>query len=68
MTSSTPLIGQPPPSPQSPPIPHPPIGFFFFGGGGGQSGGANGWRVCYQLGLPRLVLSAFALKSNMLAK
>ena len=29
--------------------------FFFFG----QSGGASRWRVCYQQGLPRLVLYSF---------
>ena len=27
----------------------------------GQSGGASRWRVCYQRGLPRLVLAYFGL-------
>ena len=28
-----------------------------FFGGVGQSGGANWWRLCYERGLPRLVLN-----------
>ena len=38
--------------------------FFFFSFSFLQSGGASRWRVCYQLGLPQLVLLNLALASN----